>query len=523
MITKQRFLVTIFFVFIISLFVQANKKDNISVNAVSTINGFLSGIYNADKTVMIFKGIPFAAPPVGELRWKEPQPVKSWEGIRKAENFGPNAVQSKPIAFGVYTDEFLIPKGSEISEDCLYLNVWSNAKSTRDKKLVIVYIHGGGFMSGSGSVPIYDGEAMAKKGIVFVTINYRQGLLGFFSHPELTKESQHKASGNYGILDQIAALKWVNKNIAAFGGDSNNITIAGQSAGSMSVNILNATPLAKGLYHRMIAESGANVVPSFFGDPLSLDAAEKKGLQIQKLAGVENLEELRRIPAERFVSLLQGLGTINIDGYVLTEPIASVYALGKQTKVPLLTGYTGNDNIFPALATLPAYKKFVAQLFPMDTTAILKYYPASNDDEAKLSSFILYRDMSFGVQNYAWACRQSEDKKTKVFMYYFNRKVPEYGGKNQFGAFHSSEVPYAYDNLKFFNRPLEGKDQQLSEIMSAYWAEFAKKGDPNKSGLPLWPSFTREKGEVMIFGEEVEGKEHPYLDALEFLYQKGIR
>lgn len=521
--TKQTIIFTFFFIFIISLAVQAKKNNSISISAVRTTNGLLSGKYNADKTIMIFKGIPFAAPPVGDLRWKAPQPVKNWEGVRKAENFGPNAMQHKPMAFGVYTDEFLIPKGSEISEDCLYLNVWSNAKSTRDKKPVIVYIHGGGFMSGSGSVAIYDGEAMAKKGIVFVTINYRHGLLGFFSHPELTKESSHNASGNYGILDQIAALKWVKENITSFGGDLNNVTIAGQSAGSMSVNILNATSLAHGLYNKMIAESGANIIPSLFGDPLRLEDAEKKGLQLQKSAGVNSLEELRKIPAEKLVSMLQGLGSISIDGYVLTEPIATTYALGKQTKVPLLTGYNGDDNILPASPGLEAYKQLVKQLFANDASKILKYYPATNDDEAKSSSFKLYRDLTFGSQNYAWACRHSEDSNTKVYMYFFDRKVPELGGTNQYGAFHSSEVPYAYDNLKFFNRPLGKSDQELAELMSTYWAEFAKKGDPNKKGLPYWPPFMREKGVVMLFDVDAEAKKHPFQEALDYLYQRSIK
>lgn len=520
---KQKFLFTLFFLLVTAFSIQAKKSDNISISAVKTNNGLISGAYNADKTVMVFKGIPFAAPPVGGLRWKAPQPVKNWEGVRKADNFGPNAMQAKPMAFGVYTDEFLIPKGSEISEDCLYLNVWSNARTTHDQKPVIVYIHGGGFMSGSGSVAIYDGEAMAKKGIVFVTINYRHGLFGFFSHPELTKESTYNASGNYGILDQIAALKWVKNNISAFGGDSNNVTIAGQSAGSMSVNILNASSLANGLYNKMIAESGANVISSIFGNPLSLDDAEKKGLQIQKLAAAKNLEELRRVPAEKLVSLQQGLGSICIDGYVLTESISSIYALGKQAKVPLLTGFNGEDNILPAAQNLSAYMQMLKQLFPNEATEILKYYPASNDDEAKSSSFMLYRDLFFGIQNYAWACRHSEDKNTKVYMYFFDRKVPEYGSKNQYGAFHSSEVPYAYNNLKVFKRPLEESDQKLAELMSTYWAEFAKKGDPNKNGLPYWPSFIREKGEVMIFNLESEAKKHPNKDALDYLYVRSMK
>lgn len=210
------------------------ENDQININCVITENGMISGLPGADSKVKVFRGIPYSAPPLDEFRWKDPQPVQNWEGIRKCEAFGPNAMQNKPIPSGLYTGEFLIPLNSAISEDCLYLNVWTAAEKTGEKRPVIVFLHGGAFISGSGSVPIYDGEAMAAKGIVFITFNYRLGVFGFFAHPELTKESGRKASGNYGILDQIAALKWIRKNIAAFGGDPDNVTIAGQSAGAVS-------------------------------------------------------------------------------------------------------------------------------------------------------------------------------------------------------------------------------------------------------------------------------------------------
>src|ERR1700761_368190 len=239
---------------------------------VRTEAGLVSGVTNSTGDVTAYKGIPFAAPPVGDLRWKAPQPVKHWDGVRKCDAFGPSPMQPKPTPFMVYTSEFLIPE-SPISEDCLYLNVWTNAKSSSDKKAVFVWIYGGGFGSGGSACPIYDGEAMAKKGVIVVTINYRVGVFGFLAHPELTKESPDKASGNYGLLDQIAALKWVQKNIAAFGGDPDRVTIAGQSAGSMSVNCLMASPLAKGLFQKVIGESGAMVA----GAGMSLLDAENAG------------------------------------------------------------------------------------------------------------------------------------------------------------------------------------------------------------------------------------------------------
>jgi len=244
--------------------VLAGKATKVSVNSIKTESGLISGISGQDANVMVFKGIPFAAPPLADLRWKEPQPVKSWNGVRKCDTFGPCAPQKRGIVFPPYTAEMMVPAEGAINEDCLYLNVWTAAKSTADKRPVIVFIHGGSFGGGSGSIAIYNGESMAAKGVVFVTINYRLGGFGFFAHPELTKESPHHASGNYGILDQIAALQWVKKNITAFGGNPDNVTIAGQSAGSMSVNVLDASPLAKGLFHRMIAESGAFVVKGSF-------------------------------------------------------------------------------------------------------------------------------------------------------------------------------------------------------------------------------------------------------------------
>src|SRR5579863_6920032 len=244
-------------VFLYSFITKSNIAPALS--EAKTDAGMVSGIKNSTGDVTAFKGIPFAAPPVGDLRWKAPQPVQHWDGIKKCDSFGPSPMQLKPFPFIVYTSEFLIPE-NPIGEDCLYLNVWTGAKSKAEKRPVFVWIYGGGFSSGGSACPIYDGEALAKKGIIFVSINYRVGVFGFFAHPELTKESPDKASGNYGLLDQIAALKWVKKNIAAFGGDPDKVTIAGQSAGSMSVNALVASPLTKGLFKRAIAESGSFLV-----------------------------------------------------------------------------------------------------------------------------------------------------------------------------------------------------------------------------------------------------------------------
>ncbi len=514
------------FVFILSLVstvTLAQKAGSINVDKVATENGFISGKYSEDKKVMVFKGIPYAAPPVGELRWKGPHPVTNWNGVRKCESFGPNAVQGKPVPFGVYTAEFLIPVDEPIEEDCLYLNIWSAAQAVNEKRPVIVYIHGGAFIAGSGSVPIYDGDAMARKGIVFVTINYRLGIFGFFSHPGLTNESPHRASGNQGILDQVAALKWIKKNISAFGGDPNNVTTAGQSAGAISVNILNASPLGRGLFAKMIAESGANVVKGQFGGVMPLDTAEARGLQIAKSAGAGNLQELRNMPAEKLVPLYRGIGTVIVDGYVLPESIPSIFQKGKQADLPLLTGYNGDDGFFPGATTLAAYKDNLKRQYGDDADKVFQLYGAATDEEVKLAASNLSRDASFGVQNYGWARIQSDRDKAKVYFYLFNRKVPEFGGTNKFGAFHTGEVMYAYDNLKFLHRPLEQADFELAKLMSSYWVNFAKTGDPNGKGLPAWPEFDKEKGQVKIFDATPVATKHPFLEGLEFLYQRAIK
>lgn len=446
-------------------------SQSITPGKLKTKNGFISGVKSADDAVIIFKGIPFAAPPTGELRWKDPQPVSNWDGIRKCDQFGPNAMQPKPVPFDVYTEEFLIPVNERISEDCLYLNVWTTAKNENEKQPVMVFIHGGAFIVGSGSVPIYDGEAMAKKGIVFVTINYRVGVFGFFSYPGLSAESPHKTSGNYGIMDQVAALQWVKNNIASFGGDPGNVTIAGQSAGSISVNVLQVTETSNGLFHKMIGESGASVRGGF-GGTVPLDSAERTGMQLAKSVNANNLKELRAMKAEMLLEAHKGIGIVIADGYVVKEPMPAAFVKHQFKNMPLLTGFNADESI------------------------------------------------DFGVQNFAWAAKQSE-KTPHTYLYYFKRKVPEYGGTNKYGAFHTGEVMYAYDNLKFLNRPLVKEDQQLATLMSSYWANFAKTGDPNGTGLPQWPKFRLDDGQTMIFDTLSAAGKHPHYDELKLRYDQA--
>jgi para-nitrobenzyl esterase len=480
---------------------------------VKVDGGYISGI--ATGSIHIFKGIPFAAPPVGELRWQAPQPVQPWNGIKRCDKFGPSPMQHEPAPFSMWTEEFLIPK-EPISEDCLYLNVWTGATSAKEKRAVIVWIYGGGFASGGSAVPIYDGEAMAKKGIVFVSINYRVGIFGFFAHPELTKGSGNNASGNYGLMDQVAALKWVQKNIGEFGGDPGNVTIAGQSAGSMSVNCLVASPLAKNLFQKAIAESGA----SFTNGNAPLEKAEEEGTKLMQSLNASSVDELRSMPAAELMQKGQDFRRPIIDGYVLPDAIINIFAQGKENKVSLLTGWNEDEGLlFEPLKNAADFRKQANEDYGADAETFLRFYPAGNDSEAAVSQLKLSRDQIFGAQNYAWANIQSSQG-SKVFVYRFTRKVPATGEYVKYGAFHTGEVPYAYDNLQFVNRPWEPVDHQLATIISSYWANFAKTGDPNGEGLPVWQAYNTTDKKIMVLGEKPETRTLPDKESLDFLYKK---
>lgn len=504
--------------------------DTSDLDTVTVTGGTIAGTLNKAGDVRIFRGIPFAAPPVGDLRWKAPQPVRSWSGVRKCEQFGPSPMQGSPAPFGPWSAEYLIPK-EPISEDCLYLNVWSasrttGAKSAREKRPVLVWIYGGGFSSGGSGVPIYDGEAMAKKGVVFVSLNYRVGPFGFLAHPELTKESGRTASGhnasgraasgNYGLMDQIAALRWVQQNIAQFGGDPANVTIAGQSAGSMSVNCLVASPLAKGLFNKAIAQSGA----SFARPAPTLQQAEESGLKMMQTLGVSSLAELRAKPATDILQKAQGIRGPITDGYVLPRPIADIFAAGQQNDVTLLTGWNEDEGMsFGPAKNAVDYRQQMEQQYGANASAFLKHYPATTDAEAARSQRDASRDLTFGVQNYTWTTIQSKQGKP-VYVYRFTRKLPATGQYAQYGAFHTGEVAYAYDNLRFIDhqlRPLDQTDAQLARVMSAYWANFIKTGDPNGRGLPPWPVFSTTQKQMMELGDRVGEKPLPDAARLDFL------
>ena len=478
-------------------------------------SGWISGGANPSGDVHIFKGIPFAAPPVGPLRWKSPQPVAPWSGVRACSQFGPSPMQGKPAPFLMWTEEYLIPE-KEISEDCLYLNVWTAARTPRERRPVLVYIYGGGFGSGGGNVPIYDGEAIAKKGVVYLTINYRVGIFGFFSHPELSHESGNQASGNYGLMDQIAALKWVKANISAFGGDPDNVTIAGQSAGSMSVNCLVASPLANGLFEKAIGESGGE----FGRENASLAAVEAEGQKVAQKIGATSLDALRALPADEVMKKGQGNWRPVVDGYLLPESVADIFLQKKSNPVALLTGWNEDEGfVFGPRKKAADYRQDVIKQYGSDADSVLRYYPADNDSVAGVSQVRLSRDMIFGRQNYAWAVTASRLGE-KVFVYRFTRQPPTAPGGTKWGAFHTAEVPYAYDNLKFVKRPFEPVDYVLSDQMSSYWVNFARSGDPNGVGLPQWAPFDRDGGKIMFFGNQLTSGNLSDRAALEFQYRK---
>jgi para-nitrobenzyl esterase len=473
-------------------------------------SGSLNGAAGSNPEVRVYKGIPFAAPPVGDLRWKGPKPAPVWQGVRAATQFGNACYQTPYPKVSIYYQE-----PEPMSEDCLYLNVWTAAKSGSEHRPVMVWIHGGALTRGSGSLPFYDGEALAKKGVVLVTINYRLGMFGFFAHPELTKESDRNASGNYALLDQIAALEWVKKNIAAFGGDPKRVTIFGESAGSWSVNYLMATPLARGLFQRAIGESGGA-----FGVMKKLAEVEETGQKFAASHHADSLAALRAKPAEELLKSSAALSfPPNVDGWLLPEDVYTIFAQGKQNDVPLIAGLNADEA--KSLVPWPATGKaatFVEQIrarFGDKTDEALKLYPAGSNEEAMASHYASFRDFVFGWQMRTWVRMQSKTGKSKAFLYYFDR-VPPGPDSARYGAFHASEIAYVFDNL-LPPRPWEDADRQLSETMLSYWVNFAATGDPNGKGLTKWPLYKESTDVALEFGDKIVPLPALHKASLDFL------
>jgi para-nitrobenzyl esterase len=464
--------------------------------------GLLSGVATASPGVRAYLGVPFAAPPVGALRWRAPQPARGWEGVRAADHFAPSCFQNVRGSSLPWTQEFMTR--GEVSEDCLYLNVWTGARSAGERRPVLVFVHGGGFNEGSGAIDVYDGEAMAGKGVVVVTINYRFGPFGFFAQPELTKESGHASSGNYGLHDVVAALAWVRKNIAAFGGDPRRVTLSGQSAGAQAVHALAASPLAKGLFQRGIAESGSSVALA----PMTTRAqAERDGLAYAQSKGARTLAQLRAIPARELLADAwkspRPTGRPIVDGWLLPADIATLQARGEGSDVPILTGLQADEGGGPSYGKIPAdtFLAQVRQRFGARADAFLTLYPSTTQEESGESQIASARDQGL-VSMYLWARNRARTRRAKAFTYYFSRAIP-WPEHPEYRAFHTSEVPYVFGNLAKLDRPWTDVDRRLSATVMSYWANFAATGDPNGPGLPIWPAFDARSPLTMELGERV--------------------
>lgn len=492
---------------------------------VKVEGGLVSGTPGKDAKILAFKGIPFAAPPVGSARWKAPAPVKPWSGTHAADKFGASCIQNIVAERKPWTHEFMAH--NEISEDCLYLNVWTAANSASEKRPVFVYIYGGGFQEGSTAVPVYDGEGLAKKGLVMVTVNYRVGVLGFLAHPELTKESGHNASGNYGLLDQVAALQWVRKNIAAFGGDPNNVTIAGQSAGGMSVHSLTTSPLAKGLFQRAIVESGGSNIG---GGGIALRArtladAEADGQKFAVSKGANALADLRAMTWQKLTEPVPGgSGGFRfapiIDGYLQPMPIRETIQKGLQNDVPTLTGANLGElgGLGPAApVTAESFRTQAQKRYGNDAAEFLKLYPAANDEQARAAQEASSHDQSL-VSMYLWARERAKTAKTPAYLYLWDHALPGPDAA-RFGAFHTSEVPYVLNTLYMSDRPFTEADHKIADMLSTYWANFAKTSNPNGGKLPKWES-AGEAHEIMQVGDKTAPV--PPADAARFAFFEKV-
>ena len=522
-------------------FYAATAQTNYNFPVQAKIeNGIIEGNYNTKDNLQEYFGVPFAKPPVGNLRWKVPQPLDNWKGVYQSKKFGPRPVQA--IVFGDMNS-----RSDGLSEDCLYLNVWTPAKHDTKSLPVLVYFYGGGFVAGDGSEPRYDGASMAKKGIVVVTINYRLNIFGFFAHPELSAEASYKGSGNYGLLDQTTALKWVQRNIAVFGGDPKKVTIAGESAGSISVSAQMASPLAKGLFTGAIGESGAGINPTL--SPVSLKDAEKTGLDFAKSIGAASLAQLRAMSTQQLYELYNaskrfGFPTV-IDGYFYTKSVVETFKAGEQSKVPLLVGW--NSAEIPGMAFMQGlpytdenYVKKVKEAYPNDYEEVLKLYPHDSTKQIELSATALAADRFIAYSTWKWFDLQRKYSDQPVYRYLFARIRPPLAdnsltpglaggtvkkGSNVsqmpplIGAPHASEIEYCMGNLYLVkDYAWTDDDYTVSSTMEDYFANFIKTGNPNGGNLPNWPAALKDDATPDVMVINVDSKAVKATDDARYLF-----
>jgi para-nitrobenzyl esterase len=506
------------------LFVVARPSAMIP-DQVRIETGMLAGtVGTTQPTVRVFKGIPYAAPPLGENRWKAPQPAAKWDGVRNADAFGAPCAAGAPFggrggrgpggpggaAPGQAPAAPPVRREPANSEDCLYANVWTSANSPNDKRPVMVWIYGGGFTGGSGGMAWYDGENLAAKGPVIVTFNYRLGSLGFFAHPDLAKEAGHRGSGNYGMMDAIAVLQWVKRNIAAFGGDPNKVTIAGESAGAIMVGALVGSPQAKGLFRGAIAESGGWMGLTM-GRMRTAADAEANGVKAMQTLGVSTIAELRAKPLSELT--IQGGAGLVIDGYLIPEDISLTFQAGKQNVVDVLTGSNkdeANFGVCPGVGgrgrgpglTATTFREGAERRFGAENAdAYVKLYGVTSDAEAQPAAHMACADeINWNMRQ--WAAAQSAKGK-KAYTYFFSRIQTVNGQPSPQGATHTAEISFAWNNPKGqATQTWNDVDVKLADQMSSYWVNFITKGDPNGNGLPRWPEFKDlSKSTVMVFGD----------------------
>ncbi|MGA2274296.1 MAG: carboxylesterase family protein [Bryobacteraceae bacterium] len=483
---------------------------------VKVEGGLVQGAVEGGLTV--YRGIPFAAPPVGDLRWRAPEPAAKWEGLRQAVKFGPSCVQGMRLPGA--------NQGPETSEDCLYLNVWTPAKSPHDRIPVLVWIYGGGFNAGATSEPNHIGEKLAQKGVVLVSIAYRVGQFGFLAHPGLSAESRNHVSGNYGLLDMIAGLQWVRKNIDAFGGDPYRVTIFGESAGGIAVSMLCASPLANGLFQGAISQSGGSFGPprrtTFPGENLKrLADAELSGEAYAKAAGASSIAELRKLPADKLTAggRIMGLAWPIIDGWVIPDDQYKLYEAGRYNDTPILVGYNSDEGAsFSPPKTPEEYITAAKARYGPFADKLIAAYPPGSGAVAKTARD-LTRDAAFGWHTWIWARIEAQTGKSKVFYYCFDQH-PEYPADSPrvgYGSPHGADVAYVFQHLNASNPQTTKSDLAISETMATYWTNFAKRGDPNGEGVPAWPAFSDAKPVVMYFGQTPRTGPVPSAEALKVL------
>ncbi|HVF89421.1 MAG TPA: carboxylesterase/lipase family protein [Blastocatellia bacterium] len=489
-------------------------------NIVKTDAGSISGAeLGEDRGVRVYKGIPFAAPPVGNLRWKPPQPVKAWTGVRECTAFGAACPQIDLL------ERLYGQKLGPTSEDCLYLNVWTPSKKSSDRLPVMVWIHGGSYTMGSGATAAYDGEALARQGVIVVTINYRLGPFGFFAHPELSKESSHGSSGNYGLLDQIASLQWVRRNIASFGGDPSRVTVFGESAGAGSICYLMSSPLAKGLFHRAIAQSGSafgqnrHLRETWYG----LEPMEKVGERVAAQLGCDKEKDvLSALRAKSSDELLKGSNLASsfffsdggnrfapiVDGWVIPDDPGAIFLAGKQNSVPLISGTNADEGTIFMLSLqfkeVKEYDDIVRRLYGEYADDVLALYPVKSPSEIKGMLNRIVTDSAF-VNGARISVRAMSRANPNTYLYHFTHvvQVARFAG---LGAFHASEIPFVFKTLNTARTQVTDVDRALADKMSAYWVRFAATGDPGGEGPAAWPRYTTERDQHMEFGDTVSVK-----------------